>query len=86
MLHLPFYLLLSVLAAVAAPPNIVLIHADDLGYGDLGCYGATTIKTPPLTVSREKGLRFIDAYATSATCTPSRYRKPIWITEFAVGD
>jgi arylsulfatase A-like enzyme len=73
MIRLPIYLLLSVLAATAAPPNIVLIYADDLGYGDLGCYGATTIKTPHLDRLAEQGLRFTAAYATSATCTPSRY-------------
>jgi arylsulfatase A-like enzyme len=73
MLRLPFYLILSVLTATAAPPNIVLIYADDLGYGDLGCYGATTIKTPHLDRLAEQGLRFTAAYATSATCTPSRY-------------
>ena len=73
MLRLPFYLLFAALAAAAAPPNIVLIYADDLGYGDLGCYGATTIKTPHLDRLAEQGLRFTAAYATSATCTPSRY-------------
>lgn len=73
MIRLPIYLLLSVLAAAAAPPNIVIIYADDLGFGDLGCYGATTIKTPHLDRLAEKGLRFTAAYATSATCTPSRY-------------
>jgi arylsulfatase A-like enzyme len=74
MMRLPLCLLFSVLAAAsAAPPNIVLIYADDLGYGDLGCYGATTIKTPHLDRLAEGGLRFTAAYATSATCTPSRY-------------
>jgi arylsulfatase A-like enzyme len=74
MIRLPFYLLFAFLAAAAAaPPNIVLIYADDLGYGDLGCYGATTIKTPHIDRLAEQGLRFTAAYATSATCTPSRY-------------
>jgi arylsulfatase A-like enzyme/polygalacturonase len=55
------------------PPNIVLIYTDDLGYGDLGCYGATKIATPHIDRLAREGLRFTGAYATSATCTPSRY-------------
>ncbi len=54
-------------------PNIVLILADDLGYGDVGCYGATKIATPNIDRLAREGLRFTDAHATSATCTPSRY-------------
>ena len=50
-----------------------MIYADDLGYGDLGCYGAKAIKTPNLDHLAAGGLRFTAAYATSATCTPSRY-------------
>ena len=61
--------------AVAAPrlPNIVVILADDVGYGDLGCYGATKVKTPNLDRLAAEGLRFTDAHCTSGTCTPSRY-------------
>jgi arylsulfatase A len=55
------------------PPNIVLILADDLGFGDTGCYGATRIKTPNVDRLGSQGLRFTDAHATSSTCTPSRY-------------
>ena len=55
------------------PPNIVLIIADDLGYGDLGCYGGRAIPTPSLDRLASEGLRFTQAYAPSATCTPSRY-------------
>jgi arylsulfatase A-like enzyme len=54
-------------------PNIVLIYADDLGYGDLSCYGAMKVKTPNIDKIAAQGLRFTNAHATSATCTPSRY-------------
>ena len=58
----------------AAPlPNIVFIYADDLGYGDVGCYGATKVMTPNIDRLAREGLRFTDAHCTSATCTPSRY-------------
>ncbi len=70
---LPFLLLTPALAAVPAKPNIILIYADDLGFGDLGCYGARAVKTPNLDKLAAGGLRFTAAYATSATCTPSRY-------------
>ena len=69
-----FVALLAMTAVHAsAKPNIILIYADDLGYGDLGCYGATTLKTPNIDRLAKQGLRFTDAHATSATCTPSRY-------------
>jgi arylsulfatase A-like enzyme len=69
---------LSAPTATAAPsttskPNIIIILADDLGFGDVGCYGATKIKTPNVDRLAHEGLRFTDAHATSATCTPSRY-------------
>ena len=54
-------------------PNIVFIYLDDLGYGDLSCYGATAIKTPNIDALANGGVRFTNGYATSATCTPSRY-------------
>ncbi|UFH53994.1 arylsulfatase [Spirosoma sp. KNUC1025] len=54
-------------------PNIVLIYADDLGFGDLSCYGATKIKTPNIDRVSAEALRFTNAHASSATCTPSRY-------------
>jgi arylsulfatase A-like enzyme len=54
-------------------PNIVVIYLDDLGYGDVGAYGATEIKTPNMDALANGGVRFTNGYATSATCTPSRY-------------
>src|SRR4051812_31473464 len=59
--------------AGAKPRNIVLILTDDLGYGDVGCYGATKVKTPNIDRLAAQGLRFTDAHSPSATCTPSRY-------------
>ncbi len=57
----------------AARPNIVLIYADDLGYGDVSCYGATQVRTPNIDRLASQGLRFTNAHSPSATCTPSRY-------------
>ncbi|MEN8662267.1 MAG: arylsulfatase [Lentimonas sp.] len=54
-------------------PNLVIIYADDLGFGDLACYGASGIPTPHLDSMAAEGLRFTNSYATAATCTPSRY-------------
>lgn len=54
------------------PPNIILILADDLGYGDLGCYGQKQIHTPNLDRLAREGLRFTDFYAGSTVCAPSR--------------
>ena len=54
-------------------PNVVLIFADDVGYGDLGCYGATRLKTPNIDKLAREGKRFTDAHSASAVCTPSRY-------------
>jgi arylsulfatase A-like enzyme len=54
-------------------PNIIVILADDLGYGDLSCYGATEISTPHIDQLASGGIRFTQGYCTSATCTPSRY-------------
>ena len=56
-----------------AKPNILIILADDLGLGDLGCYGAAKIKTPNIDRLAREGVRFTQGYAPSATCTPSRY-------------
>jgi arylsulfatase A-like enzyme len=70
--------LMVALAAGAAPqralfPNIVFILADDLGYGDLGCYGATKVKTPNIDRLAHEGMRFTAAHSPASVCTPSRY-------------
>ncbi|MFM6949214.1 MAG: sulfatase family protein [Aquirufa sp.] len=81
-MRLNFYLFISISLLVtsygysqktANRPNVVFIYVDDLGYGDLGSYGAKKIKTPNLDKLAKSGIRFTNAHATSATCTPSRY-------------
>jgi arylsulfatase A-like enzyme len=67
----PLALLTSSLAA--SPPNVVVIFADDLGYGDLSCYGATKLHTPNIDQLATEGRRFTDGHSASAVCTPSRY-------------
>ena len=75
----PFFLLEGMTLLQAADvtsserPNVVIILADDLGIGDTGCYGATVHKTPNIDSLAANGIRFTQGYATSATCTPSRY-------------
>ena len=54
-------------------PNVVFIYADDIGYGDLSCNGATTIHTPHVERLAANGIRFTNAHAAAATSTPSRY-------------
>lgn len=54
-------------------PNVVFIMADDLGYGDMSCYGATHFKTPACDRLAREGMRFTDAHSPSAVCTPTRY-------------
>jgi arylsulfatase A-like enzyme len=60
-------------AAARRPPNIVYLYADDLGYGDVSCYGATRVRTPNIDRLAAAGVRFTNAHSSSATCTPSRY-------------
>ena len=69
-----FLLALSLLQTEAAPrpPNIVLIVADDLGYGDLGCYGQARLKTPQIDRLALEGRRYTQFYAGSTVCAPSR--------------
>lgn len=59
--------------AQSRQPNIVIIEADDLGYGDLSCYGARRIQTPGMDRVGNEGIRFTQGYCTAATSTPSRY-------------
>ena len=58
--------------AVAASPSIIVIFCDDLGYGDLGCYGSTKNRTPNIDRLAKDGVRFTDFYSSSPVCTPSR--------------
>jgi arylsulfatase A-like enzyme len=60
-------------AAQKRQPNVVLIYADDLGFGDVSCYGATRVATPNIDRLAKEGIRFTNAHSASATCTPSRY-------------
>ncbi len=65
-------LLLAVVATAADRPNIIYILADDLGYGDLGCYGQEILNTPAIDRMAEEGLRFTRHYSGSTVCAPSR--------------
>ena len=54
-------------------PNVIILYADDLGYGDLSCYGACDFNTPALDKLAKSGIRFTNGHSTSAVCTPARY-------------
>ena len=54
------------------PPNIIVINMDNLGYGDLGCYGSTRHRTPHIDRLAREGIRLTSFYSTSGVCTPSR--------------
>ena len=60
-------------AAAQNRPNVILIYADDLGYGDVSSYGAKRVQTPSIDRIAREGIRFTDAHSAAATCTPSRY-------------
>lgn len=61
-------------ADAAETPNILFILADDLGYGDVGCYNPeSTVSTPNLDKLASEGMRFTDAHSPSTVCTPTRY-------------
>ncbi len=68
-----FCLLTCVTSFAQSRPNVVFIYADDIGYGDISSYGATALKTPNIDRLAKAGLRFTDAHAAAATCTPSCY-------------
>src|SRR6185436_12794308 len=59
-------------ASPTSKPNVIFILADDLGYGDVGCYGQKRIKTPNIDRMAAEGMRFTDAYAGAPVCAPSR--------------
>lgn len=59
--------------AHAEKPNVIVIMADDLGYGDVSCYGATALQTPHIDRLAAEGLRFTSGYCSASTCTPTRY-------------
>jgi arylsulfatase A len=63
----------GVVAAADRPPNVVVIMADDLGWGDLSCYGATAVQTPHCDRLAREGRRFTSGYCSASTCTPTRY-------------
>jgi arylsulfatase A-like enzyme len=68
-----YFVFLSNILFAQQKPNVILICMDDLGYGDLSCYGATKIQTPHVDKLAAQGIRFTNGHSTSATCTPSRY-------------
>ena len=75
LLCLPLTLLLAVqnVNHAASKPNFIVIMADDIGYGDLSCYGATRVKTPNLDKLAAEGIKFTSGYCSASTCTPTRY-------------
>ena len=82
-----FLLFLSTFALSGTKPNIVIFLADDLGWGDLACYGHRRIKTPNLDQFAKEGVRFTQAYSACGVCSPSRssiltgrtpYRNGVW--------
>ena len=60
-------------AALGEKPNVIIIMADDLGYGDVSCYGGRTFQTPHIDALAASGQRFTDGYCSASTCTPTRY-------------
>src|SRR5262249_59937940 len=72
MLVVAFSTSIAIAEPIDRPPNIVIIFADDLGYGDLGCYGAKNIRTPNLDRMASEGMRFTDFYVAQAVCSASR--------------
>lgn len=58
---------------IGSRPNVIFIYADDIGYGDLACYGSGVVATPNVDKLASEGIRYTDAHCSSATSTPSRY-------------
>ena len=98
-LLLAFLLVIALSAGTQAaddrPPNVVLLFADDLGYGDLGCYGHPYARTPAIDQLAKEGTRFTQFYVTGVTCNPSRTglmtglfpaRFPKYAADFGFGD
>lgn len=74
MLTLLFFLSANIsIAQKTDKPNVLIIYSDDVGYGDISCYGATKINTPNIDRIAKEGIQFTNAHATSSTCTPSRF-------------
>ena len=81
--HISYIALLVYISMACAPqkevataedkPNIIIFYVDDLGYADVGCYGAKGVSTPNIDKLALEGVRFTDAHSSAATCTPSRY-------------
>lgn len=67
------WVLIAQSQSIKSKPNIILIYVDDLGYGDVSCYGAKAVQTPNVDKLAAGGVRFTDAHCTAATCTPSRF-------------
>jgi arylsulfatase A-like enzyme len=63
----------EMIAGDSSKPNIIFVLADDIGYGDFGCYGATKIKTPNIDAVAREGVRFANAYSPASTSSPTRY-------------
>jgi arylsulfatase A-like enzyme len=66
-------LVLTQMISAAEKPNVIIIMADDLGYGDVSCYGATGVETPNIDRLASEGQRFTSGYCSASTCTPTRY-------------
>ncbi len=75
MIRLTLGLILGTLLALQAAekPNVIVIMADDLGFGDISAYGATRVKTPHIDLLAAEGIRFTSGYCSASTCTPTRY-------------
>ena len=72
-LSLCCFLAFATLSNATEKPNIIVIMADDLGYGDVSCYGATSIQTPAIDRLANEGVRFTSGYCSASTCTPTRF-------------